>query len=254
MYTGGKEVTSWTKGYTDKDGKRIWTETCTFTKAGERTLDFKAADKKGKLTAEKSAKITITKVPTGLTLDSVKFARKQATAKQKVTSNAVTSTSATKLIMYEGDKEIQSWTKGYTDKDGKRTWKVTCTFAKAGARTMSFKAADKKGKMTAAKTAKITITKAPTLSKVAFSKDKAKRKETITVTAVTSTNVTKLTMYVGDKAVTTWTEGYKEKNGKRIWTVTCSFASAGKRTVGFKGFDANGAGTAKKTAGIEITK
>ena len=253
MYNGSKEIQSWTKGYTDKDDVRIWKVTCTFAKAGERTMDFRAADKEGNLTDALTAKITITKAA-GLTLDSVKFARKKATVKQKVTINAVTSTTATKLIMYDGDKEIQSWTKGYTDKDGKRTWKVTCTFAKAGARTMSFKAADKNGKLTAAKNAKITITKAPTLSKVTLSKDTAKRKEKFTIKAVTSTNVTELTMYLNGKAAESWTEGYTDKNGKRTWKVTYAFAKAGKKTLSFKAFDANGAGTAKKTAEIEITK
>ena len=79
--------------------------------------------------------------------------------KEKITITAVTSTNATKLTMYSGGKAVKTWDTGYTDKDGKRTWKVKYAFSGAGERTVDFKAADANGALTAAKTVTITITK-----------------------------------------------------------------------------------------------
>ncbi len=251
LYSGTKAIQSWTKGYTDNGNTRTWKVTYAFSGAGERTVDFRAADAKGVQTAAKSATITITKAPT---LSSVKFAKARATVNQKVTVTAVTNTTARKLTLYSGGKAIQSWTKGYTDKSGKRTWKVSYAFSGAGERTVDFKAADANGVLTEAKSATITITKAPALSSVKFSKDQAKVNEEITITAVTNTTTTKLTMYAGTKAVKSWTEGYTDKSGKRTWKVKYAFSGKGERTLDFKGFDANGVGTAAKTATIKITK
>ena len=253
MSTGGKQVKAWTKGYTDKDGKRTWKVTYAFGGAGERTLDFKAADQNGKFSAVKIAKITVTK-PVTLTLNSVKFAKTGAVVKQDVTISAVTSTAATKLIMYADGKKVKAWSSGYTDSGDKRTWKVTYAFGGTGARTMGFKAADKNGKLTEEKTAKITVTKALVLSSVKFSAKQAKVKEEITITAVTSVDVTKLTMSTGGKQVKAWTKGYTDKDGKRTWKLTYKFSGAGKRTMEFKGFNAAGKETAAKTAAITITK
>ena len=251
LYSGSKAVRSWTKGYTDKDGKRTWKVTYAFSSAGKRTVSFKAEDDNGVLTAAKKASITITEAPA---IGSVKFSKTRATVKQKVTITAVTSTNTTKLAMYSGSTLAKAWTSGYTDKDGKRTWKVTYAFAGAGKRTLSFKAIDANGAASAVKKAAITITKAPVLSSVKFSKAQAKVKEKITITAVTNTTTAKLTMYSGSKAVKSWTEGYTDKDGKRVWKVKYAFSGAGNRTLGFKGFDANGVGTAAKKVTVKITK
>ncbi len=254
MYSGSKAVKTWTSGYTDKDGKRAWKVTYAFAGAGERTLDFKAGDANGALTAAKTATITVKKAQ-ALALSSVKFAKAAATVNQKVTIQAVTSTNAAKLIMYAGGKAAKTWTSGYTDKDGKRTWKVTYAFAGAGERTLDFKAADANGKLSAAKSASITVTKAPKLSSVQFAKTEAKVNEEVTIKAVTSTNVTKLVMYSGTKAVKTWTSGYTDKDGKRVWKVKYTFSGAGaNRKLTFKGQDANGTLSAGKDATITITK
>ncbi len=254
MYANNKEVKAWTEGFTDQDDKRTWKVSYAFAGAGERELVFYAVDKEEEAAAPKTAKITITKAAEPK-LTSVKFNKATATVKQKVTITAVTTTDVTQLNMYSGKTLAQSWKKGYTDKDGKRTWKVTYAFAGAGNnRKLTFKGQNKNGKESAAKTATITVTKAPTLSSVKFSKAKAKVKEKVTITAVTSTNATKLTLYAGTKAVKSWTSGYTDKDGKRTWKVTYSFSGAGKRTITFKAFDANGAATAGKNAGIEIVK
>ncbi len=251
MYSGSKAIKSWTSGYTDKDGKRTWKVTYAFTGTGSKTMSFKAMDATSYATPAKPAAITVTKAPT---LSSVKFSKTQATVKQNVTITAVTSTNTTKLAMYSGSKAIKSWTSGYTDKDGKRTWKVTYAFTGTGSKTMSFKAIDANSYATAAKTATITITKAPTLSSVKFSKTQATVKQNVTITAVTSTNTTKLVMYSGSKAIKSWTSGYTDKDGKRTWKVTYAFSGAGTRTMSFKAIDANGFATAAKDATIEITK
>ena len=182
----------------------------------------------------------------------MKFSKTQATVKQNVTITAVTSTNTTKLAMYNGSKAVKSGTEGYTDNGTKRTWKVSFAFTAAGDKTMSFKAIDENGYATAAKTAKITITKAPTLSSVKFSKTQATVKQNVTITAVTSTNTTKLAMYSGTKAVKSWTEGYTDKDGKRTWKVTYAFTGTGKKTMTFKAFDANGKVSDAKKATIEI--
>ncbi len=256
MYANGKEVKTWIKGYTDKDGKRTWKVTYAFGGAGDRTLDFKAASSDGVTSAAKSAGITITKAATSLNLASVKFSKATATVKQKVTITAVTTTDVTQLNMYAGKTLAQSWKKGYTDKDGKRTWKVTYAFGSAGEnRKLTFKGQNAKGKETAGKSATITITKAPTISSAKFAKATAKVKEKVKITVVTSTNVTQLNMYSGKTLAKSWTTGYKDKDGKRTWTVTYSFAGAGKdRKLTFKGQDANGALTGGKDAVITITK
>ncbi len=87
-----------------------------------------------------------------------------------------------------------------------------------------------------------------------FAKTEAKVNEEVTIKAVTSTNVTKLVMYSGTKAVKTWTSGYTDKDGKRVWKVKYAFSGAGNRTLPFKAFDANGASTEEKEATIKISK
>ena len=252
MYSGTSEIKSWTSGYTDDGSVRTWKVTYSFSGAGKRTMSFKAFDKDGKGTGSKEASITVTTAPT---LSGVAFGKEQVTVKQQVEITAVTSVNATKLTMYSGSSAVKSWTTGYTDKDGKRTWKVKYSFGSAGAnRKLTFKAVDANGALTAGKTATITITAAPALSSVKFSKTKAKVKEQLTITAVTSTNAVKLTLYAGGKAVKSWTTGYTDKDGKRTWKVKYAFSGAGKRTVFFKAADANGALTAAKSLTIEIVK
>ncbi len=255
MYSGKTLAKSWTGGYTDKDGKRTWNVTLTFsTKGANRKLIFKGQDANGALTAGKAAYITITAAPT---LSGVKFAKTSILAKQSVTIKAVTNTMATKLTMIYNGKTVQSWTDGYTDADGKRTWKVTYTFSGKGTKTLSFKAYDANGAATAKKQATITVTvpEKVTLSSVKFAVATAKVKEKVTIKAVTSTNVTQLNMYSGKKLVKSWTKGYTDKDGKRTWKVTYAFGGAGAdRKLTFKGQDASGTLSAGKDAVITITK
>ena len=251
MYAGSKAVQSWEQGYTDSEGVRTWKVTYAFRGAGERELTFRGFDQDGKATETKKAAITVTSAPV---LTSVKFGRTKATVKQNVAITAVTSTNTTKLTMYAGKKAVRSWTGGWTDRDGKRTWKVTSAYRDAGERTVSFRATDANGYATAAKTAAITITKAPVLTSVKFGSATGKIKQDVTIVAVTSTNTAKLTMYNGTKAVKSWTEGYTDRDGKRTWKVTYAFSGAGIRTMGFKATDANGCATAAKEATIEIKK
>ena len=98
----------------------------------------------------------------------------------------------------------------------------------------------------------VTVKAPPTLNSVSFSKTKIKVGENGTITAVTSTNVTKLSMYNGSSLVASWTKGYTDSNAKRTWNVTYTFKSAGVQILTFKGIDANGTMTASKTASITI--
>ncbi len=250
MYSGKTLAKSWTSGYTDSGSTRTWKVTFAFAGKGTRTMTFKVTDDNGVVSAEKKASITITAAPT---LTSVKFAKTKATVKQNVTITAVTSTNTTKLNMYSGSTLAKSWTEGYTDNGTKRTWKVTYAFAGKGSRTMSFKAVDANGYATAAKKASITITAAPTLSSVKFSSASAKVKQDVTITAVTSTNVTKLSMYNGSSLVKAWTTGYTDKGTTRTWKVKYAFTAKGSKTLTFKAFDANGAAATAKKVSISIT-
>ena len=251
MYSGTKAVKSWTEGYTDKDGKRTWKVTYAFTGTGSKTMSFKAIDANGYATAAKTATITVTKAPT---LSSVKFAKANVTVKEDAAITAVTSTNVIKLKMYSGSSLIKSWTEDYTDKDGKRIWKVTYAFTGKGKKEMTFKVVDANGFETAAKTATVNVCALPTLSSVKFGSATAKVKEEISITAVTSTSTTKIVMYSGDKAVKTWTEKYTDNGSKRTWNLTYAFSGAGNRTLTFKAFNAAGTASEAKESKIKITK
>ena len=193
-------------------------------------------------------------IPQKVLLSSVTFAKDKATVNQEVKITVVTSLNAARVVMYSGSKAVKSWTSEYADKNGKRTWKVSYVFSSTGSKTISFKAFNDNGIESAAKKTKITITKAPKLTSVAFSKSKAKVKEKINITIKTSTNVEKVVMYNGSKAVKSWTNGYKDKNGVRTWKVTYAFSNAGKKTMSFSAVDANDVKTEARKAKIEITK
>ena len=233
----------------DSGSTRTWKETYAFVGTGAKTLTFKGTDANGAVTAGKTASITITAAPT---LSSVSFSKAQATVGQSITITATTSTSVTKLKMYNGSALAQSWTSGYTDSGSTRTWKETYAFVGTGAKTLTFKGTDANGTVSAGKTASITITAAPTLSSVSFSKSTASVGENVTITAVTSTTVTKLSMYNGSTLVQSWTSGYTDSGATRTWKVTYAFLGAGNRTLSFKAFDANGVATAAKSANIVI--
>ena len=250
MYAGGSFVKSWNSGYTDSNGKRTWKITYAFVGKGDKTLTFKAYDGNGVAAAEKQASISITAAPT---LSSASFPKATATVKQNITITAVTNTTASKLSMYSGSTFIKSWSSGYTDSNGKRTWKVTYAFAGTGSKTMTFKAYDANGVVTAEKQASITITAAPTLSSVSFPKASATVKQNITITAVTNTTVSKLSMYSGSSFIKSWTDGYTDSSGKRTWKITYAFAGTGDKTLTFKAYDANGVAAAEKQASITIT-
>lgn len=249
----GNKAKAWTKGYSDNGEVRTWKVTYAFSEAGNRKLQFKASNVFNKFSNASTAEIIVAVPPK---LSNVEFYKAKATQKQKMVIMATTSTNAVKLTMYtEEGKEAKSWTSGYTDTDGVRNWTVTHAFKEAGKRTLTFKAIDADGVASAGKTAKITITKAPSLSSVAFSKTKASVKEKVTITAKTSTNAVKLVMYneEGNEAKS-WTTGYTDKSGVRTWKVTYAFKAAGKRTLTFKAFDANEASTAGKDVAIKIVK
>ena len=250
LYSGSTLVKSWTSGYTDSGSTRTWKVTYAFTTAGNRTVTFKAADANGALSAGKTASITITARPT---ISSVSFSKSKATVGQIVTITAKTSTNATKLNLYSGSTLVQSWTAVYTDSGSTRTWKVSYAFTTAGNRTVTFKVNDANGGLSAGKTASITITARPAVSSVSFSKTKATVGQNVTITAKTSTTVTKLSMYNGSTLAKTWTSGYTDSGTTRTWKVTYAFVSAGAKTLTFKGTDTNGAVSSGKTAGITIT-
>ncbi len=250
MYNGSTLAKSWTGGYTDSGTARTWKVTYAFVAEGAKTLTFKGTDANGTATAGKTASITITAKPA---LDSVSFSKTKATVGQNVTVTAATSTNVTKLSMYNGSTLAKSWTSGYTDSGTTRTWKVTYAFVAEGAKTLTFKGTDANGAVTAGKKASITITAKPALNSVSFSKTKATVGQNVTVTAATSTNVTKLSMYNGSMLAKSWTSGYTDSGTTRTWKVTYAFTAAGAKTLTFKGTDANGAVTAGKTASITIT-
>ncbi len=200
------------------------------------------------------AKILLDDVAVPPDLYSVAFSKQKATVKQNVTITAETSRDAVRLIMFAGSTRVKAWTGGYTDSGDTRTWKLTYAFSGAGERELTFQAENREAEASAPRKAKITVTKAPTLSSVKFAKARATVKQNVTITAVTNPLATKLTMYAGGKAVKTWTTGYTDKDGKRTWKVTYAFQGAGKRTLSFKAADANGMATAAKNASIEIVK
>ena len=187
-------------------------------------------------------------------LTSVKFSKKQASAGQEVTITAKTSYNATKLAMYSGTEALESWTDGYTDKSGVRTWKVKYAFADSGNKALAFKAINGVEAISGPVNAEIVITKAPKIASVKFAKSKITVKQNVSIAVKTSTTVSKLTMYSGTKALKSWTTGYTDSGSTRTWKVTYAFSGAGNRTITFKAADANGALTAAKTATITIAE
>ncbi len=250
MYNGSALANSWTSGYTDRGTKRTWKVTYAFVGTGAKTLTFRGIDSNGVSTAEKTAGIRITAAPT---LSGVSFSNTRATVGQDVTISAVTSTTVTKLSMYNGSTWVKSWTNGYTDSGSIRIWKVTYAFIGTGTKAMIFKGTDANGAATTGKAATITITAKPTLSSVSFPDMKVTVGQEITITVVTSTSVTKLNMYNGSTLVKTWAGGYIDSGTKRIWKVTYAFVGTGVKTLTFKGFDANGTVSSSKDVSITVT-
>ena len=251
MYNGSTLAKSWTSGYTDSGDTRTWKVTYAFVAEGTKTLTFKGTDANGTVSAGKSASIMITAKPT---ISSVSFSKTKATVGQSVTITAKTPTTVTKLCMYNGSTLAKSWTGGYTDSGTTRTWKVSYAFVAEGAKTLTFKGTDANGVVSAGKTASITITAKPAVSSVSFSKSTAAVGESVTITAKTSTSVTKLSMYNGSTLAKSWTSGYTDSGTTRTWKVSYAFVAAGSKTLTFKGTDANGAVSAGKTATITITE
>ena len=251
MYAGSSLVKSWTTGYTDSETTRTWKIPFAFSGKGSRTLTFKVVDENGAVSAGKTASITVTAAPA---LSSVKFSKPSVTVKQETALTAVTSTTVTQLNMYAGSKLMKTWTEGYTDDGTKRTWNVNYVFAGVGVKTLTFKAIDANGVAAPTLKTSVAVVGVPTLSSVKFSSPSAAVKEKVTITAVTSTSVTKLSMYVGESHIRSWTSGYTDSGKTRTWTLTYSFSGAGKRTLSFKAFNAAGTASAFKQASIAITK
>ena len=225
--------------------------TYAFNGAGNRTLTFRGFDDSGTATADKTASISIV---TGPALSSVKFSGTSVTKGQNVTVTAVTSNSVTKLSMYAGTSLARTWTSGYTDSGTSRTWNVTYAFNGTGNRTLTFRGFDENGKATADVTATILVLAAPVLNSVEFSGSSAAVNQDVAITAVTSTNVAKLSMYAGTYLARTWTSGYTDSGTTRTWNVTYAFNGAGNRTMTFRGFDDNGTATADQNATITVTQ
>ena len=250
MYNGSKLIKSWTGGYTDSGSTRTWEVTYAFSVEGNKTMTFKGTDANGAVTAGKTAGITITPKPT---LSGVSFSETKMMEGQEAPITAVTSTTVIKLNMYRGSTRVKSWTKGYTDSGTIRIWKVAYAFSVEGDKTMTFTGTDANGAVTEGKTAVITITANSTLSGVSFSETNVAIGQKVTITAVTSTAVTKLSMYSGSKLVKSWTKGYTDSGTTRIWKVTYTFSDEGTKTLTFKGLDANGTVLGSKDAAITVT-
>ena len=186
------------------------------------------------------------------TISSVSFSKTKATVGQSVTITAATSTTVTKLSMYNGSTLAKSWTSGYTDSGSTRTWNVTYAFVAEGAKTLTFKGTDANGAVSAGKTVSITITAKPTISSVSFSKTKVTAGENVTITAATSTTVTKLSMYNGSMLAKSWTSGYTDSGTTRTWKVTYAFVGTGYKTLSFRGMDENGVTSGSKEASITV--
>ena len=92
-----------------------------------------------------------------------------------------------------------------------------------------------------------------TLNSVKFNSASVQVKKNVTITATTSTNVTKLSMYNGSSLITSWTGGYTDSGSTRTWKVSYAFSGAGSRTMTFIGTDSNGTDTEAKTAAITVT-
>ena len=253
MYAGSSLIKSWTSGYTDSGSTRTWKVTYAFNGTGNRTMTFKGVNAGGTASAGKTASITVTAAPAAPTLSSVKFDSAGVQVKQNVGITAVTNTAVTKLSMYNGSSLIKSWTSGYTDSGSTRTWKVSYAFSGTGSRTMTFKGVNAGGTATAARTATVAVTAGPTLNSVKFTAASASVGQSVTITAVTNTAVTKLNMYSGSSLIRSWTSGYTDSGSMRTWKVSYAFSGAGSRTMTFKGEDANKAATGAQKAAITVT-
>ncbi len=220
MYSEGKLIKTWTEGYTDDGATRIWKVTYAFSGAGERTMGFKAKNAVG-LSGEKTAKVTVVKVPT---LSSVEFDESSAVIKKDTNITAKTSKDADQLCMYADGKLVKTWTTAddgvYTSYNGEgtRTWHVKYAFSGAGKRTMTFKAGNAAG-MSAEKTAVITVvSKAPTVKSVKLNTAVAEWGKNITATVETSTDAMDLEMKTKGRDEY-WSDGYTDNGTTRIWKI-----------------------------------
>ncbi len=254
MYDDGILCETWMTGYTDEEETRIWTVIHAFIEAGERILTFRAVNEIGS-SEETDVSLTVTEPEPVLaipTLGTAFFTEDTAEVKEKVGIVVETSADADELYLYSGKTLVKTWTEEYTDNGETRTWVVGYAFSGKGKRTMTFKAGNAAG-ISDGLNATITIVAAvPTLTSVQFDDPSVALKQDASITAVTSTNTTKLSMYSGSSLVKTWTSGYTDNGSLRTWKVKYAFNGKGKRTLTFKAGNASGMSAAKK-ATITVT-
>ncbi len=231
----GIQLAEWTDGYTDADSKRTWNVTYAFETAGTHKIVFKASTD-GKEYGDGLSVSGVTAMPGANDMLYAAFAS-DAKAGVPVSVTIKTSTSAKYVTMYsEGGVGAKTWTSGYTDNSGVRTWKVEYTFTGPGNRSLTFKASTDKTTYGNGVTANVNVAKpgaTEVLSAAFGAKISADRPNTITV--VTSTQSKYLSVYVSKEGETkVFTGNYKDNGCLRTWTIEYTFDCLGSTGVLFR--------------------
>ncbi len=254
LYAENKgEVKTWTK-YADKNGQRTWEIDYTFANGGDRHVYFAAANRSNVYGSMFGVDMKVIVLPT---VKSAAFAA-GAMAGNPVSITVKTSTDATKLEMLTEAKAVaKTWTSGYTDANGVRTWTVSYSFINAGTRNLYFRVANKNGVYSDMVAANVTVAKKVETKTATFTKVTAKVGEAVTITVKTGTNAKKLGLCAENGVIYgSWNaEGNSKIVGsERVWTVTYKFATAGNRNIGFKASEDGKTWGAAVSSKITITK
>ncbi len=148
-----------------------------------------------------------TKIPIGLTV---------------ITADSVTGIS----LLSEADSPVQTWTSGYTDSYGVRTWRVNYTFNGAGNRKLSVRTSDGSRVKVNEQVNELVRTE---IFDVQFGANPIAKTPT-PLTVKTSVYAKYIQLYNGTTTLLkTWNSGYTDKDGIRTWNLSYSFVAPGQK-------------------------
>lgn len=259
MYSeGGGKVRKWAaEGNSYVSGTvRVWDVTYAFGSAGNRTMTFRAS-RNGGATVGNANKIGIKIASADVT--AAAFNSSIGYVKKAMGITVKTNSDMKYLYMYsENGALIKRWAaSGNSTVSGSvRTWNVNYTFGSGGNRRMTFKASIDGAYIGKGKTASVLMASgAPAVGLATFNTATAAKRQKLNVVAKTNSDATHLIMYrENGKKVKTWAaSGNSYVSGTvRVWQVSYSFSSAGKRTMTFKA-SRNGGSTVGVGKSVVIT-
>ncbi len=228
MYSeGGYRVASWTGGYKDAGNERTWTVKYAFSGCGNRTVSFRASQDNVVFGGAVPVKTTVCP-----SVKSASFAS-GCSVGESVGITVTTDKSAGYLMLCaENGAAVKTWKSGYTDSGSTRTWKISYTFTGAGSRKLTFRASADGKNYGSGCAASVNVT--PAVGGASFAEGTKKGVPTV-VTVKTSSAAKYVRMYAENGGVVkTWSGGYAVSGNTKVWTLSYTFVSGGRRTISFR--------------------